>query len=79
MGRSDGASGVSDLEGSLYVGVQNCGRLAKSLDCNRSVIEEPLFREDLLCARAYAGVGWGRAEVGDGIIRTIVPMQPNNL
>lgn len=64
---------MTDLEGSLYLGVQNCGCLEKSLDYNLKV------RKDLLCVRLCAGVGWDGAEVGDGIIRTRVPLLPNNL
>ena len=41
--------------------------------------EEPLFGEDLLCARPCAGVGSDRAEMGDGIVRTMVPLLPSNL
>lgn len=36
--------------------------------------EAPLSREDLLCARLCAGVERDRAEVGDDIIRTMVPL-----
>ena len=32
---SGGASGVSDLEGGIYLCVQDCGCLTKGLDCNR--------------------------------------------
>lgn len=41
--------------------------------------EELLFREDLLCAGPCAGVWQGRVEVGDGIIRSLVPLLPNSL